>query len=117
MEISIKPIPGTPIYVVRSRCGRDRKRVFLAFRYPKIEENTAPHGSFPTLYTVNGVLHPVECPKKKHLAHLQIIDSLDDTTAHALLSGYSNKMVAEIIQKYDTYGEFFQKREISENGY
>ena len=113
----IKPIEGEPVWVVRSLCGRDRKRVFLAFRRSCGDENTAVHGNFPSIYTVNGVLRRVECPKKKHLAHVKVISTLNAEERNALFSDYSNKTVASLVQKYDEYGELLQKRENSENLY
>lgn len=110
----VVPTRGEPIYVVRSLCGRDRKRVFLAFRYPQGEENTACHGTFPVIYTVNGTLHPVECPKKKHLSHVQLLGALDREEVEWLFSDYSNKTVAQLVQKYDEDGENLKKRENSE---
>ena len=116
MTACIKPTPGGTIWVVRSRCGRDRKRVFLAFRCPEVGENPAEHGAFPVVYTINGGLHPVECPKKKHLAHVSIVGTLEEPEVAWLFSDYSNKTVAEIVRKYDEYGENLKKRENSEIG-
>lgn len=112
MGTRITPCVGEPIWVVRSLCGRDRKRVFLAFR----AENADGHGAYPMVYVVNGGLHPVECPKKKHLSHVSIVGMLDVSAATRLFSDYSNKTVAELVRKYDVYGENLKKRENSENG-
>ncbi len=106
------PRAGEPILVVRSLCGRDRKRVFLAFR----GENADGHGSYPVVYVVNGGLRSVECPKKKHLSHVSIVGMLDESEMAWLFSDYSNKTVAELVRKYDEYGENLKKRENSENG-
>ena len=113
----IRPMEGEPVWVVRSLCGRDRKRVFLAFRpaaAPGMGENAAAHGTFPAIYTVNGVLHTVECPKKKHLSHVKVITTLQDEERINLFSDYSNKTAASLVQKYDEYGELSEKRENSE---
>ena len=107
----IRPSEGQPVWVVRSVCGRDRKRVFLAFRTNNMAENTAVHGDFPSIYTVNGTLRRVECPKKKHLSHVKVIGTLTDTERECLFSDYSNKTAAMLVQKYDEYGELLKNRE------
>ena len=114
VRTDIMPEQGQPVWVVRSVCGRDRKRVFLAFRTNSMAENTAAHGNFPSIYTVNGTLRRVECPKKKHLSHVKVIGTLNEAERKTLFSDYSNKTVASLVQKYDEYGEFLQKRENSE---
>ncbi|MBR4960470.1 MAG: hypothetical protein IKY52_06205 [Clostridia bacterium] len=116
-EIIIRPREDQPVWVVQSVCGRDRKRVFLAFRQAAEEKNPAVHGTFPSIYTVNGTLHRVECPKKKHLSHVKVIGTLNDEERNALFSDYSNKTAASLVQKYDEFGELLQKRENSENLY
>lgn len=110
----IRPLEGQPVWVVRSVCGRDRKRVFLAFRTNNMAEYPAAHGDFPSIYTVNGTLRRVECPKKKHLSHVKVIGTLSNEERETLFSDYSNKTVALLVQKYDEYGELLQKRENSE---
>lgn len=110
----IRPTETEPVWVVRSLCGRDRKRVFLAFRHAGEGETSAVHGEFPSIYTVNGVLHRIECPKKKHLSHVKVISTLSAQERGILFSDYSNKTVASLVQKYDDYGELLQKRENSE---
>lgn len=117
MAERITPKLGELIWVVRSLCGRDRKRVFLAFRASEMvsgAENAGEHGAFPVIYTVNGDLHSVECPKKKHLSHVQVVGMLTAAEVEALFSDYSNKTVAMLVQKYDEYGENLKKRENSE---
>ncbi len=113
----IRPRDGEDVWVVQSVRGRDRKRVFLAFRCPSSADCTPVHGSFPAIYTVNGTLHRVECPKKKHLAHVKVIGTLSSTETEQLLSGYSNKTVAQIVAKYDVGGELLKKREKNEISY
>ena len=118
MEHCIMPNPDAPVWVVRSLCGRDRKRVFLAFRptecRPGNTENDSVHGTSPSIYTVNGVLHRIDCPKKKHLSHVKVIGTLNAEERRILFSDYSNKTIASLVQKYDEYGELLQKRENSE---
>ena len=109
-----RPREDRPVWVVRSVCGRDRKRIFLAFRTADEGELTPVHGDFPSIYTVNGTLRRIECPKKKHLSHVKVIGTLNDEERGILFSDYSNKTVALLVQKYDEYGELLQKRENSE---
>lgn len=141
-EITIRPAPGEPVWVVQSVSGRDSKRVFLAFRQAGTLQagtlqagtlqagtlqagtlqagppvNDPVHGKFPSIFTVNGILHRVECPKKKHISHVKVIATLNAEEQNALFSDYSNKTVASLVQKYDEYGELLQKRENSENLY
>ncbi len=103
--INLIPTPTNPVWVVQSVCGRDRKRVFLAFRQGEPADCTPVHGDFPAIYTVNGTLRRVECPKKKHLSHVRVIGTLTAEETEALVSGYSNKTVADLVAKYDVGGE------------
>ena len=118
-EITIRPHETEPVWVVQSVCGRDRKRFFLAFRCADDVRTgnrsmVREHGKFPSIYTVNGTLRRVECPKKKHLSHVKVIGTLNEAERKTLFSDYSNKTVASLVQKYDEYGELLQKRENSE---
>ncbi len=129
--IEIKPNKESPIWVVQSLTGRDRKRVFLAFRWDTTAEctqaaaectpaslcNAGTHGNFPSVYTVNGTLRRVECPKKKHLAHVKVIGTLTAPEKDQLFSGYSNKTVADLVAKYDVGGELSKIREKNENSH
>ena len=113
----IRPRREDPVWVVQSVRGRDRKRVFLAFRQSGDTAAAPEHGKFPSIYTVNGTLRRVECPKKKHLAHVKVISTMNAEERNALFSDYSNKTLASIVQKYDEYGELLQKREKNEDSY
>ena len=55
--------------VVRSLCGRDRKRVFLIV-------GVCSDGTDRVL-VANGALHTLEKPKKKNLAHLAVLAAAD----------------------------------------
>ncbi len=127
-KIEIRPRREAPIWVVQSLTGRDRKRVFLAFAPAECTQsaadctpaslcNAGTHGNFPSVYTVNGKLRRVECPKKKHLAHVKVIGTLTAAEQDALLSGYSNKTVADLVAKYDVGGELSKIREKNENSH
>ena len=51
--------------VVRSKCGRDRKRIFLIV-------GVCDDGSGRVLLA-DGELHPLSKPKKKNLSHLAVL--------------------------------------------
>ena len=110
----IRPVPEEPVWVVQSVKGRDRKRVFLAFR---TTDEPPVHGQIPSIYTVNGTLRRVECPKKKHLAHVKVIGTLTDGERELLFSDYSNKTAAMLVQKYDKYGELYSEAEKRADSY
>ncbi len=121
MTNEIKPRREAPIWVVQSLTGRDKKRVFLAFRCDTTADCTPAngagegcHGNFPSVYTVNGTLRRVECPKMKHLAHVKVIGTLTPAETEQLFSGYSNKTVADLVAKYDIGGELSKIREKNE---
>ena len=110
----IRPAKGDPVWVVQSVMGRDRKRVFLAFR---TNDEPPVHGRIPSIYTVNGSLRRVECPKKKHLAHVKVIGTLTREETELLFSDYSNKTAAMLVQKYDKYGELYSEAEKRADSY
>lgn len=56
--------------IVRSKCGRDRKRVFLIV-------GVCNDGSGRVL-VADGVLHPLAKPKKKNLNHLAVLAAAAD---------------------------------------
>lgn len=55
--------------VVRSKCGRDRKRVFLI-----VGECNDTAGR---VLVCDGKLHPLSNPKKKNLRHLAVLAAAD----------------------------------------
>ena len=55
--------------VVRSKCGRDRKRVFLI-----VGECLDTAGR---VLVCDGKLHPISKPKKKNLCHLAVLAAAD----------------------------------------
>ncbi len=80
--------------LVRSKCGRDRKRVFLVV---KIDENnpTAP------VFIADGKLRRVELPKKKNPIHLLPMGELTGDEKSALKDGISNEKIAQIVEIYE----------------
>lgn len=85
------------MYVVRSRCGRDRKRLYLT-------TGTADT-PYPAVTIVNGALHPVDKPKVKNIAHLTWIAPLSEEEILAIELSYTDKTVAEILASYEQNGE------------
>lgn len=88
---------SVPVYVVRSKCGRDRKRLFLTFG--------AAEAPFPAVLVANGTLHPLEKPKRKNIAHLTWIAPLTEKEYTALRLDQTNKTVVEILERYEQNGE------------
>ena len=99
-------LPET-VYVVRSRCGRDRKRLFLTFG-----EADAP---YPAVYVANGTLHPIDAPKRKNIAHLVWLAPLKEDERTRLAMDMSNKTTAEILANYEQKGEIAKKSAKHEN--
>lgn len=94
------------IYVVRSKCGRDRKRLYLALG--------AADKPYPAVYIANGA-HPIEHPKVKNIAHLAWIAPLSDSEKDVFLLSMTNKTVLEILANYEQNGEFAKKSAKGEN--
>jgi len=84
--------------VVQSVAGRDRFRVFLVIG------GNAECG-YPVVFLVNGSLHRIENPKRKHLKHVRVIGHLTDEEIEAFRTDFSDKKAAELAAKYDHYGE------------
>lgn len=64
--------------VVRSKCGRDRKRIFLIV-------GVCNDGSGRVL-VADGILHPLSKPKKKNLSHLAVLAAAGDKETSFSLS-------------------------------
>ena len=78
-------------YVVRSLCGRDRKRVFLIV-------GADPEGTGRVL-VADGKLHTLEKPKKKNLAHLAVLAAAGDEGT-SILPG-SDGEIASLLEKFE----------------
>lgn len=100
-------IPET-VYVVRAKCGRDRKRLYLTL-------GEADGKPYPAVYVANGVLHRIEKPKVKNIAHLAWLSPLAETERTRLSMEMTDKTIAEILAKYEHYGEFAKKSAKDEN--
>ena len=80
--------------VVRSKCGRDRKRVFLVIEIDA-DDKYAP------VVIANGTLRKLEDRKHKNPAHLQRICSIDKTDIFEMQKNPTNSKIAEICDKCD----------------
>ncbi|MBR5252930.1 MAG: RNA-binding protein [Clostridia bacterium] len=80
--------------VVRSKTGRDRKRVFLVIGID--EKNiTAP------VIIANGTLRKIEDSKHKNPAHLEYVGAIVESVRKELAEDFTNSKIAEICSKHD----------------
>ena len=85
--------------VVRSKTGRDRKRVFLVIGID--EKNvTSP------VIIANGTLRKIEDAKHKNPAHLAYVGAIVESERKELLDDFTNSKIAEICSKYDIRNNF-----------
>lgn len=85
--------------VVRSKTGRDRKRVFLVIGID--EKNvTSP------VIIANGTLRKIEDEKHKNPAHLEYVGAIVESERKELLDDFTNSKIAEICSKYDIRDNF-----------
>ena len=80
--------------VVRSKRGRDRKRVFIVV---DIDENSPES----PIVIANGKLRKLEDRKHKNPVHLEYVGILDKSDIERLENGLSNGEIAEICNKHD----------------
>ena len=80
--------------LVRSRNGRDRKRVFVVVG---IDEND----SVSPILIADGKLRKVGFPKRKNPIHLLPVGEITDIEKSALKVGVSDVEIAQIVEKYD----------------
>lgn len=80
--------------VVRSKCGRDRKRVFVVI------EVDPDHQDAP-IVIANGRLRKIADRKHKNPSHLQYVAALDKSDMEKLKTGLSDGEIAEICDKHD----------------
>lgn len=88
MEIRETELFGT---VVKSVCGRDRKRVFIVLG----EEDGY-------LLVANGGLRSTDSPKRKNLRHVKPIGHLTVAECERLRLSLTDEAVADILKSYDT---------------
>ena len=80
--------------VVRSKTGRDRKRVFLVIGID--EKNvTSP------VIIANGTLRKIEDSKHKNPSHLEFVGAIVESERNELFHDFTNSKIAEICSKYD----------------
>jgi len=80
--------------LVRSRGGRDRKRVFLVVG---IDENDP----ISPILIADGKLRKIGHPKRKNPIHLLPIGEITDIEKSALKVGISDEEIAQIVEIYD----------------
>jgi len=90
------PEPGT---VVRSKTGRDRKRVFVVIGLDT-ENPVAP------VIIADGRLRKVEDRKHKNPAHLIKVGRIDEITKNGTSCCFTNGEIAEICKEYDICNNF-----------
>ncbi len=80
--------------IVRSRCGRDRKRVFLVVEIDR-EDKYAP------VVIANGTLRKIEDRKHKNPAHLEYVNTVGKSDIWECENDPTNSKIAEICDRYD----------------
>lgn len=80
--------------VVRSKSGRDRKRVFLVVGIDP-ENITSP------VIIANGTLRKIEDKKHKNPAHLEYVGTIVESVRNELMEDFTNSKIAEICSIYD----------------
>ena len=80
--------------VVKSKCGRDRKRVFLVVG---IDENDP----LSPVFVADGKLRRVDHPKRKNPIPLLPLGMVSGVEKNALKQGISNEEIAQIVEIYD----------------
>jgi len=80
--------------VVQSKCGRDRKRVFLVVG---IDENDP----ISPVFVADGKLRRADHPKRKNPIHLLPVGEISDVEKNALKQGISDEEIAQIVEIYD----------------
>lgn len=86
--------PFTVGDVVRSKCGRDRKRVFLVVEIDG-EDKDAP------VVIANGTLRKLEDRKHKNPAHLELVATIGKSNICETVNDLTNSKIAEICEIYD----------------
>ncbi len=81
--------------MVKSKCGRDRKRVFLVVG---IDENDP----VSPVFVADGRLRKTDRPKRKNPIHLLPVGEVSDIEKNALKQGISDEEIAQIVEIYDS---------------
>lgn len=83
-----------PGMLVKSKCGRDRKRLFLVVGID-LGDSVSP------VLISDGRLRSVEKPKRKNPLHLTVVGELAEDDKSALKNALFDANIAQIIEKYD----------------
>lgn len=81
--------------LVKSKCGRDRKRLFLVIGID-LGNPTSP------VLVADGKLRKAASPKRKNPLHLIPVGEISDTEKSALKNGFSDEIIAQIVEKHDS---------------
>lgn len=80
--------------IVRSKCGRDKKRVFLVIEID-------PNDKDAPVVIANGTLRKTEDRKHKNPAHLELIATIGKSDISELENEPTNSKIAEICDRHD----------------
>lgn len=80
--------------LVRSKCGRDRKRLFLVVKIDT-DDTVSP------VYIADGKLRKIQCLKQKNPRHIIPAGEISEDEKSALKCGFSDEIIAQIVEKYD----------------
>ena len=80
--------------IVRSKCGRDRKRVFMVVDID-CDDKYAP------VVIANGTLRKLEDRKHKNPAHLEPVATIGKSDIREYENDPTNSKIAEICDRYD----------------
>lgn len=80
--------------VVRSKTGRDRKRLFIVTEID-YDDPISP------VVIANGTLRKIEDRKHKNPAHITPVCALVESEINELLNSFTNSKIAEICEKHE----------------
>lgn len=93
-EKKSSPTEFAPGQIVRSKCGRDRKRVFMVVEIDR-DDRYAP------VVIANGTLRKLEDRKHKNPAHLEVVGIIGKSDRAEYEKSPTNSKIAEICEIYD----------------
>jgi len=80
--------------IVRSKCGRDRKRVFLVVKIDEADPLAPVH-------IADGKLRKIDSPKRKNPIHLIPVCEITEDEKSALKDGISDEKIAQIVEMHE----------------
>lgn len=76
--------------IVFSKRGRDKGRLFIVI---------AAEDDY--VYLTDGVMRPLETPKKKKIKHIQITNTVLDMSSHNFIGGLKNSDIKKMLREYE----------------